>query len=78
MSSSAWLKEPACFSSICGLWVVRRFNLSYIALAFVFLLSLKVRGLEPLIGLYAEGMEPAWDSLSLSLPLPSFICLSLK
>ena len=29
--------------------------------------DLEVRGFEPCFGLYADGMEPAWDPLSLSL-----------
>ena len=31
--------------------------------------GLMVRGFEPHVGLRADGLEPAWDSLSLSLSL---------
>ena len=43
--------------------------------------DLAVREFEPLIGLHAGGVEPAWDSLSLSLsapPLLALFSLSLK
>ena len=35
--------------------------------------DLTVRGFKPSIGLRADIAEPAWDSLSLSLPLPCSI-----
>ena len=38
--------------------------------------DLTVRDMEPHVGLCAESAEPAWDSLSLSLPLPCSLCLS--
>ena len=31
--------------------------------------DLTVRGIEPHVGLCADSMEPAWDSLSLSLSI---------
>ena len=44
--------------------------------------DLTVREFEPLVGLCADGVEPAWDSLSLSpclSPILSlFLSLSLK
>ena len=30
------------------------------------------------VGLCADGVEPAWDSLPLSLPLPCWLSLSLS
>ena len=38
-----------------------------------------VREFEPRVGLYADSVEPAWDSFSflLFLPLPSSCALSL-
>ena len=38
--------------------------------------DLPVGEFEPCIGLCAQGLEPAWDSLSL--PLPRLLSLSLK
>ena len=48
--------------------------------------DLTVCGIEPRVGLYTDGVEPAWDSLSLplslsfslSLPLSCSCCLSLS
>ena len=43
--------------------------------------DLKVREFEPCIGLCANSVEPAWERLSLSLPLPrkfSFSKINLK
>ena len=40
--------------------------------------DLAVREFEPCVGLYADGAEPVWGSLSLSLPLPSSCSLSLS
>ena len=37
--------------------------------------NLTVCGFKPRIGLRADSMEPAWDSPSLSLPLPHSCCL---
>ena len=39
--------------------------------------DLMIRGFEPHFGLCSDGMEPAWDSLTLSLP-PPLLALSLK
>ena len=39
--------------------------------------DLIVCGFEPRIGLCADGAEPAWDSVSLSLSAPSTHSLSL-
>ena len=38
--------------------------------------DLTVGGFEPLTGLCADSVEPAWDSLSLPLPLPCLLLLS--
>ena len=41
----------------------------------------RVHGIEPCVGLCADSVEPAWDSLSLpplSLPLPCLCSLSLS
>ena len=32
-------------------------------------------GIEPCVGLCADSVEPAWDSPSLSLPLPHHVCM---
>ena len=39
--------------------------------------DLTVCELEPHIGLWADIMEPAWDSVSLSLSAPSLLSLSI-
>ena len=36
--------------------------------------ALMVRGIEPRVGLCANSMEPAWDSLSLPLPALVYMC----
>ena len=38
--------------------------------------DLMVRGFKPRVGLHADSMEPAWDSLSPSLSLPLFCSVS--
>ena len=40
--------------------------------------ELTVHEFEPHIGLCSDSVEPAWDSLSPSLPLSSFLSLSLS
>ena len=40
--------------------------------------DLTVCGIEPLIGLCTDSGEPAWDSLSPSLPAPPLLTLSLS
>ena len=40
--------------------------------------DLTVREFEPHIGLCADSMEPAWDSLSPSLAAPPLLVLSLS
>ena len=40
--------------------------------------DLMVYGFEPCIGLCADSVEPAWDSLSLSLPIPQLCSLAVK
>ena len=40
--------------------------------------DLTVRGIEPSMGLWADGAEPAWDPLSLSLPLLCSLKLIVK
>ena len=37
-----------------------------------------VREIEPHVGLCADSVEPAWDSLSPSLSAPSLLSLSLS
>ena len=40
--------------------------------------GLKVRETEPQVGLRADNVQPAWDSLSLSAPPLPTLSLSLK
>ena len=65
-----------------GAWVAQ--SVKYLTLDFASGNDLKVYGIEPLIRLCVDGVEPAWGSLSLSLslslsvpPLP-VLSLSLK
>ena len=38
--------------------------------------DLAVRGIEPHLGLHADSVEPAWDSLSPALSAPPLLSLS--
>ena len=40
--------------------------------------DLTVREMEPRVKLYADSVEPAWDSLSPSLSAPPLLALSLS
>ena len=40
--------------------------------------DLMVHGFKPLISLHVDGLEPAWDSLSLFFPDPPLLSLSLS
>ena len=60
------------------MWMVQ--SLKHLTLHFSSGQDLMVRELKPRVRLCADSEEPAWDSLSLSLPLPcSHVCfLSLS
>ena len=51
-----------------GAWVAQ--SVECLTLTFCSGDDLAVRGFKPRVGLRADGAEPAWDPLSLSLPLP--------
>ena len=59
-----------------GTWVVQ--SVEHPTLDFGTGHDLTVPGFEPQVGIYADGVEPAWDSLSLPLCLPLPCSLSLK
>ena len=63
-------------STYGGTWVAQ--SVKCLTLGFDSGHDLTVRGFEPHLGLCVDGMEPAWDSLSLPFSLPLPCSLSLK
>ena len=61
---------------VLGAWVVQL--VKPLALAFSSGHDLMVCEMEPHLGLCADSMEPAWDSLPLSLPLPGLCVLPIS
>ena len=59
-----------------GTWVAQ--SVQHLALDFGLGHDLTVHEIEPCVGLCADNKEPAWDSLSLSLPLPCLLAHALS
>ena len=59
-----------------GAW--RAQSLKHLTLDFGSGHDLTVRGMDPRVGLCADGTQPAWDSLSPSLSAPPLLALSLS
>ena len=59
-----------------GAWVAQ--SVKHVTLDLSSGYDLTVCEFKPRMGLRADGAEPAWDSLSLSLPLPGLCTCSLK
>ena len=62
--------------SCSGAWVAQ--SVKHLTLAFSSGHDLTVGEFKPYVGLYAASREPAWDSFSVSLPLPMSASLSLS